>query len=135
MSRGLMVGLVLGVMVGTAYGQPNLLTNGSLEVGVDVGTHVELPVGSTGISGWLVIVDPIDYIGTMIPASDGNRCVDLNASPSSGGIAQSFATIPGETYNVSFDLTSNEMTGPAARPVRVQIDGGTIYDYSGVCQP
>jgi choice-of-anchor C domain-containing protein len=89
--------------------EANLLKNGSFEFGPDPGPSGFLPLtpGSTAISGWEVIRGGIDYVGTDWVASDGDRSLDLNGTPGVGGVAQTLATIPGQSYHVSFDMAGH----------------------------
>src|SRR5207253_2296924 len=80
--------------------------NGSFEIGPDTGpSFVRLSPGSTAITGWTVTSAAIDYVGPGWQASDGARSIDLDGNDGdSGGMAQTFATIPGVNYNVAFDM-------------------------------
>ena len=73
------------------------------------------PAGSTAITGWLVLPSNIDWISNAgdIEASDGTWFVDLNGTQT-GGIKQTFGTIPGSVYTVTFDLNdnNNSICGP-----------------------
>lgn len=48
----------------------------------------------------------IDYIGNYWQAADGSRSIDL-AGNGPGSISQSFATVLGQTYTVSFYMAGN----------------------------
>jgi choice-of-anchor C domain-containing protein len=94
-------------------------TNGSFESAlVDPESYspafVNLGSGSTAINGWTVTgnLDPItmttgiDYVGSYWKAYDGTRSIDLNHS-AAGGISQTFDTVVGRVYTVSFALAGN----------------------------
>jgi len=49
----------------------------------------------------------IDYVGTYWLASQGNRSLDLNGTPGVGGVAQTFDTVPDQTYHVQFDMAGH----------------------------
>jgi len=85
----------------------SLLQNGSFEQGPDPGAFLPLNPNSTAIPGWTVIRGGIDYYGAEWASADGKRSLDLNGTPGVGGIAQTFATTPGQTYQVSFDLAGH----------------------------
>jgi choice-of-anchor C domain-containing protein len=93
--------------VGDSPFQQNLVQNGSFELGPEPGFYLPLNPGSMDINGWEVTRGQIDYVGTDWVSSDGNRSLDLNGTPGVGGVAQTFATIPGQTYHVSFDLAGH----------------------------
>ena len=118
--------------------QANLLTNGSFEVGPVPGTFVNLTGGSTAITGWTVTGTTIDYVGSLWEASDGSRSLDLDGSigwpHTNGGVAQSFATMPGMAYVVSFDLAGNPYNTPTIKPMRVAAAGQSqdfTFDSTG----
>ncbi len=114
----LSLGLLLtGVIVlgNQSQGQAaNLFRNSSFEVGsIDPGNgYVSLDAGSTAIEGWEVTRGGIDYMGSIWNAANGNRSLDLNASPSAppdniGGIKQTVTTIPGALYSLTLSLATN----------------------------
>jgi choice-of-anchor C domain-containing protein len=83
--------------------------NGSFETGtlVNTATWDTLPAGSTAITGWTVVGDGIDYIGAGWVAANGSRAIDTLSCGVSGGVSQTFDTVPGSTYWVSFALAGN----------------------------
>src|SRR5688500_10274771 len=135
--RSLSLAACLMLFASSAHAVP--ITNPSFELGTFVndgnGTMV-LPVGSTAITGWAVVFDQLAWIISPNPwglaAQDGNRFLDLTAYPSGapfGGIAQTFATIPGGEYDLSFYLGTytTRWGGP---PVSIQTTAG---DSSQTC--
>jgi choice-of-anchor C domain-containing protein len=105
----------------------NLLTNGSFELGTDPGEAVELPMGSTALPGWVVTRNPIDYVGTRWNAAEGVRSLALNGT-NPGGIAQSFATVPGQPYTVRFFMAGDAFSSPILKHMRVSA-AGQSQDY------
>lgn len=100
------------------------LINGSFEMSsVDPGVFTTIDSPSTAIDGWTVTSGSIDYIGTYWAASQGIRSIDL-AGNAIGSIAQSFDTVIGQSYTVSFDMAANPDGGTAPRNLLVSIDGG-----------
>ena len=101
-----------------------LITNGSFEdttsfvdnTGQDTMT---LPVGSTAMPGWTVAgSEALAWIGPANPfsltASAGNYFLDLTGYNSGGpfsGVTQNITTVPGSTYQLSFDLGSSSIYG------------------------
>lgn len=83
--------------------------NGSFEVGTlaNPSGFDTLATGSTAITGWTVVGDGIDYIGGTWVAASGSRSLDMLSCGVSGGVAQTFDTVPGATYMVSFSLAGN----------------------------
>jgi choice-of-anchor C domain-containing protein len=115
-----------------------LIVNGSFEEGTDPGAFTDEPVGSTNITGWSVINNSVDYTGTQWPAADGLRSIDLNGTElgNPGGVAQTFTTIIGDTYLVSFAMAGNPGfgNGDGIKTLSVSADGqsGTFsFDTTG----
>jgi choice-of-anchor C domain-containing protein len=96
---------------------PNLLVNGSFEDGPEgLGNFQTRQPGDKAVKGWEVTRASIDLVGNYWPAADGNRSLDLHGSPGLGGIKQTFATVPGKRYKVTFQMAGNpEGTVPKKR--------------------
>lgn len=84
----------------------DLIKNGSFEAGVSLDSFATLSSGSNAITDWSVESGEVDYIGSYWPAEDGGRSVDLNGLQK-GAISQTFDTVVGATYNVSFYMSGN----------------------------
>ena len=84
----------------------NQLTNGDFE-NPDLGTF-GFQFDTTVIPGWTVIntVD-LTTTGCCFPAFSGHQAVDLVGTRSTGGLTQTFATIPGQTYDLTFAYSHN----------------------------
>ena len=96
----------------------SLINNGSFENGLDPGTFTTLGTGNTSITNWTIAGGSIDYIGTYWNASAGVRSIDLNGM-SSGTLQQTFATTPGESYLLTFDLSGNPDGGNPIKTLTV----------------
>lgn len=108
--------------------------NGSFEVGTltDTGGFDVLSPGSTAITGWTVIGDGVDYIGGQWLAANGTRSLDMLSCGVSGGVQQTFDTVPGAIYTVSFSLAGNPDGG--SKTLTVSAAGGTsnyTFDTTG----
>jgi choice-of-anchor C domain-containing protein len=110
----------------------NLVANGSFERGPDLGAFANLAEASTKMRDWTVSRGSVDLIGLDRRAAHGRRWVDLNgASP--GGIRQSFSTVPGRRYRVTFDL-AGQPAGTALKRLRVAAAGESAdfeFDITG----
>jgi choice-of-anchor C domain-containing protein len=95
----------------------NLLSNGSFEDGDYTGipggnSWTAVPSGGTAITGWIATPSGCDWHqelsvgGEFGPAFAGQRMVDLTLGSDTGGIMQSFATVPGEVYHLSFAVAA-----------------------------
>lgn len=95
--------------------------NGSFEIGPNPGSFATKFAGDASITGWVVGGSSIDYIGSYWQASNGSRSIDLSGN-NNGSIAQTFDTVVGTTYRLTFDLSGNpdqRPTNPAEYIVNV----------------
>ena len=119
--------LIIFAALGTAQEATatNLLVNGGFETDVQVGPNFatfNIPAGSSTITGWNVVQGNVDLttavnygpgINTLDLASvnDVDLIGDTNALPHGfGGLSQSFATVAGQTYQLTFDYSHNNGT-------------------------
>lgn len=134
----------------------NLLLNGSFEQGPPVpymtwGSRTgylftTLHAANTDITGWVVKPPDyypsgdIDYVREYWRASDGVLSIDL-CGFAAGGIAQTFATVVGQAYAVTFDIAMNPTVQGLTRTIEVSAAGqfrqfsrdntGHTYDEMG----
>ena len=111
---------------GTGAGA-NLLTNGGFELPGNNGSYISLGTGSPGLTGWRITAGDLDYIGNLWTPSEGKSSLDMNGV-SAATIAQTFATVEGTTYTVSFDLAGNPAGGPAIKTLR-SLAAGQSRDF------
>lgn len=106
-----------------------LLVNGSFEdvgnaqpqgwggytFGYDTGvTGTDMFGGPNALPGWTVNFGNVDVTGLGSPwgpAADGNNSLDINGWEA-GSISQTFNTVAGATYTVSFDYSRNAAGAP-----------------------
>jgi len=114
--------LVAGLaLAGAAQANTNLVSNGSFELGSPgpgPGGFSTLGGGSTAMSGWTVTGASVDWINGYWQASDGTHSVDLNGA-GVGGVSQTIATVVGQTYLLTFDLSGNPDSALATRTLQV----------------
>ncbi len=55
--------------------------------------------------------------------------MDLNGS-NAGTVTQSFTTVPGTTYSVTYSLAGNPAGAPALKTGRALVDGQNFQDFS-----
>jgi hypothetical protein len=111
----------------------NLIVNGSFETPAATSPYwfFTIPGGSNGLAPWVVSSNSIDVVNSSnytdwaAPAFDDAQAVDLDGTPGPGQIAQTFPTVPGTVYRLSFAYGNNfdNQRNPSAA-VR-------IYDESG----
>jgi choice-of-anchor C domain-containing protein len=137
------VWFVLAVPVAYAQDTKSLIVNGSFEEGPAVRLFLNLREGDTSLPGWVVTGEGIDYVaGDYWVSSRSARAIDLDGSARSrktppyvqGGIAQTFPTVVGTRYRVTFDLAGNPNQLPRVKPLRVSAAGETVdftFDSTG----
>ncbi len=99
-------GAIVLAMVAVAGAHANLVNNGSFELGTNPGSFSTVSTGGSNITGWSVTSGSVDYIGTYWQAAEGNRSVDMSGN-SLGRLSQSFATVAGVLYDVTFAYSAN----------------------------
>jgi choice-of-anchor C domain-containing protein len=98
-----------------ASSQAAVFTNGSFEQGTFGGASFEVvSAGSSAISGWTVGGSSVDWIGSYWNPQDGNRSIDLSGN-GNGSLSQTFDTISGQTYQVTFYVAGNPDGGPTIK--------------------
>ena len=113
--------------------------NGSFESGAFSPCNSFNLTGSGIIAGWTINVGNVDWEGAPFPAcgwvaSNGNNSLDMVGTGGIGGIQQTFDTVPGTTYQVSFDMAGNFGAPPLVKPLAVTINGVTTnftFDTTG----
>jgi len=137
LSLGIFTMIVGSVALALPAEAANLIVNGSFEEGeydanaVPDGSYARVNQGSSILTGWDVTKNAVDWHNSqdMKFPFDGDLIVDLNLNGDiSGVLAQTFATIPEELYNLSFylsgpDLSTSNPSFPSPRQVRVEIAG------------
>jgi hypothetical protein len=91
----------------------NLLTNPGFELPSGTG-YAALPGNSGAIAGWTTVLSGVEWFNATAygGAADGIMVVDLaNYVYTGGGIEQSFATVAGQTYDLSFSLGTMQASG------------------------
>lgn len=112
--------------------------NGSFEDGMALeGSFTQVDTDdSTSISGWTVLSEGVDLIGTYWQASDGSRSLDLSAM-TSGGVAQMLTGFEvGKHYRITFDLSGNPDGGDNPKRLQMSATGGeaVVYSYTLVSE-
>lgn len=130
--------LLIALLALTSWqARASLITNGSFEdtskTFVGDANHTDnLPSGSMQIPGWTTINGTFTaWIENGNPwnisASNGSFFLDLTGYADSvkyGGVSQSFATTPGASYVVTFDLGYGGNSGLFGGPAKVTVSAG-----------
>jgi hypothetical protein len=139
LSKSIVIASTMGVILASSAA-PALVLNGDFAVPIE-GTAAFLPVGST-ILGWTVVGSGnvnVDHVFTPNPYWPGNtsQFMDLTGNIGGAGVqSDPFATIPLQTYQVTFDALNGSLvypgssyTGPA---LSLQASGGPLANYNGL---
>lgn len=131
-ARFLTLALATTLLATPAWAAP--FQNGSFETGPGTnGQFATLSSGDTSITGWTVLNGGIDYISGYWQHAHGNRSLDLNAL-AVGGIGQTFDTVAGQQYQVTFKIAGNPEGGPAFKTLDADVAGVTLgfgFDTTG----
>jgi hypothetical protein len=123
----------LAIAAAPSAGAAELLTNGGFEnLGSAVpegwGGFTYYKDGSVGLPGWAVndgSVDVTTNASAWSPAYEGQNGLDINGWDA-GTISQSFGTILGELYTVSFAYSRNAASAPATATATVSAGGSFL---------
>jgi choice-of-anchor C domain-containing protein len=103
----------------------NLIANGSFETGPTLPAHgsMLLAAGETDLTSWTIGGVNMEYANdaVWVPA-DGTRSLALSGT-GTGILSQSFATVPGTLYTVTFSLSGEAHTPPEIKTVRIAAAG------------
>jgi choice-of-anchor C domain-containing protein len=125
-----LVTAIIATLLAVTPAWPALFTNGSFENGTNPpGSGFRtLSVGSTDLTGWTIGVFSIDWIGDYWQPALGSRSIDL-AGNSFGWISQTFDTVVGTPYRVSFAMAGNPDGGETIKDLFVTV-GSKNQAYS-----
>ncbi len=130
--------IVLAFVVVGSAGAQNLLTDGGFEVGLLTGPDEWIAYGAgETIGAWDVTADTVDLFGACgggafgVPALEGCELANLGDSYAVGAIEQSFATIIGAEYQVSFWSSEYPESGIGTGTVRVYWDNSPPPSQKG----
>ena len=87
--------------------------------------------GASALPGWTINSGNVDVTTSASPwgpAADGSNSLDINGWEA-GSISQTFATVAGKTYTVSFDYSRNAAGAPDPATATVSA-GGVTYKVS-----
>lgn len=123
MVAGLLCTLGCTVTAQAGISTENLILNGSFESGIDPDRYVRVDAGDLNIDHWDVVSGSVNYMGWFWEASDGGRSLDMDGH-TPGIIEQTFATVPGQQYEVTFDMAGNYANNDTEKWLRVNLFGG-----------
>jgi len=118
------------LLLAVSPGRADLIENGGFENFIIAGTDQNFggfvryfsPPANTDIAGWTISgtsggnPNSVDLVNnTGYPPFEGKQSLDMEgAVGASGVIFQSFATTPGDVYDLSFEYANNPEPGPAS---------------------
>ncbi|MEL6505291.1 MAG: choice-of-anchor C family protein [Pseudomonadota bacterium] len=105
----------------------DLVSNGGFEQGPTGGQFTQVNAGSTAITDWTVGLSSVDHYHGTRQNAEGIAHLDLNGL-GQGSVSQTIATIPGETYELTFNM-SRAPVGFPPDDLRV-IVGGNSQDFT-----
>jgi choice-of-anchor C domain-containing protein len=110
----------------TTGSSANLIVNGGFETPVIGQSFNTYYAGSTQLAPWEILSGSVDIVRTFWPANEGQNSLDLGGY-SSGTLEQSFATVPGREYTLSFQYGNHPLNTNASGRINV-IGTTTLLD-------
>ncbi len=130
------IAFLAGVTPAIPVSSQNLIQNGDFEQGPAQMFQwgVNLSAGDAGLPGWTIVAGDVDavYSNFWNPYS-GAVSIDLNGFVP-GTIAQSFPTIPGGRYALTFALAGNPYSLPTLKHLLVSVGNQSsafVFDNTG----
>jgi len=113
-----------------SYLGANLIVDGSFENPDIGGNFTTFGTGATIGGAWNIDSGSIDLINGYWPSSEGGQSLDMSGN-NAGTISQSFATIVGHTYTVTFDMSANVDTNSVVSMSVSAAGVSATYAYDG----
>jgi choice-of-anchor C domain-containing protein len=101
----------------------NLIGNGGFEIPAIWNSSIVAYQGDTWLSSWEITSGSVDLVGgpsSYWQAYEGNNSLDLSGFYDNGIIKQTFATIPNQSYNLTFAYANNYYRQSASASVQVK---------------
>ncbi|MCA2230474.1 choice-of-anchor C family protein [Nonomuraea aurantiaca] len=127
------MGALTAAFAPTSAAATSGLGNGSFEQLDIAPDYFQNFVAGESIGTWRVSMGSVDLIrANFWQASDGRQSLDLNGSGDRpvGGVQQTFATRPGETYEVVYSLAGNPGGDATAKTGAVLVNGAVVQSFS-----
>ena len=106
---------VLALALLAPVAQAAAFSDGGFEDSSFAGTFQTINAGSS-FGSWTVLSGSVDLINTYWTPYEGQYSLDLNGN-TVGSIAQTFDTVAGKTYTVSFEMAGNTDGGGAVKAI------------------
>ncbi|ROQ68846.1 choice-of-anchor C domain-containing protein [Streptomyces sp. 840.1] len=121
---------VLLVCTGTAVAAPSHFDDGSFEYPVSTPGGFRDLVAGQSIGPWQVTSGSVDHMGAgSWQAAEGDQSVDLSGV-NAGTVAQTFTTVPGRKYSVTYALAGNPAGPPVVKSGKVLVNGQNFQDFT-----
>jgi choice-of-anchor C domain-containing protein len=131
-SKQWLAGMALVALSPFAAAASNLITNGSFEsngANFTSGSFATFAAGSNALTGWTITGDSVDLINAYWTPSQGHFSLDLSGEYD-GAIAQTFTTVIGQKYLVSFDMAGNPAdTSDTIKFLHVGLSQQPLYTF------
>ena len=119
-------GIIIAALALAPLAQAAGILNGGFEDSSFSGTYQVIGTGS-GLNGWHVDSGSVDLINSYWTPASGSYSLDLNGNEA-GTISQSFATIAGHSYTVSFDMAGNT-DGGGNKIITAGVNGDHTFTF------
>lgn len=118
---------VAALILAAPMAHANLLSNGGFESSTFDGPFAQLNSGAH-LGAWSVDSGSVDIVNRYWQHAEGRYSLDLNGN-TGGRISQSFGTVVGQLYNVSFSLAGNAEGGGSLKLLDVGVTGVHTFSF------
>ncbi|WP_329306941.1 choice-of-anchor C family protein [Streptomyces sp. NBC_01260] len=121
---------VLLACTGTAAAAPSHFDDGSFEYPVSTPGGFKDLVAGQSIGPWQVTSGSVDLMGAgSWQAAEGDQSVDLSGVRA-GSVSQTFTTVPGTKYTVTYAVAGNPAGPPTVKSGKVLVNGQNFQDFT-----
>ena len=106
----------------------NLLSNGGFESSTFSGSYIQVNSGAR-LGAWSVDSGSVDLVNQYWTPAEGRYSLDLNGI-SGGRISQSFGTVIGQLYNVSFSLAGHPQGGGSLKLLTAGVTEAHAFSFN-----
>jgi len=126
--KSIALALITALSAVAVHASPSLITNGGFESSTFTGGFATYGAGSTALTGWTIGGAGVDLINSLWQPAAGSYSLDLSG-PNSGTISQTFSTVVGQLYHVSFDMAGNPVGPDKSKMLMVSLSGTPFYTF------
>ena len=132
-------GLSIDNVAISAVPEPGPFANGSFEIPSERDASTPIATGTPALTRWTIgsgavyLWNAASFTGSDVHASNGNQFLTLQNGGALASISQTFTTVPGRRYQVSFDLSA--LTTKPQSDLQVKVRVGSVTNRAFTLPP